>query len=66
VAKFITPVNLIIISALLFLFSSFFLHPFFARLFLLILLVAVIYHGLHYLRTRKERKKKDMGTEIRE
>ena len=66
VAKFITPLNLIIISALLFLFSSFFLHPFFAKLFLLILLVAVIYYGVHYLRARKERKKKDKGTEVQE
>ncbi len=64
VAKFITPLNLVIVSALLFLFSSFFLHPFFAKLFFLILLVAVIYYGVHYLRARKERKKKDIGTEI--
>jgi hypothetical protein len=64
VAKFITPLNLIIISALLFLFSSFFLHPFFAKLFLLILLIAAIYYGVHYLRARKERKKKDIGTDI--
>ncbi|MBN1832705.1 MAG: hypothetical protein JW896_11410 [Deltaproteobacteria bacterium] len=64
VAKFITPLNLIIISALLFLFSSFFLHPFFAKLFFLILLVAATYYGVHYLRARKERKKKDIGTEI--
>jgi Na+/H+ antiporter NhaD/arsenite permease-like protein len=66
VAKFITPLNLVIISALLFLFSSFFLHPFFGKLFFLILLVAVIYFGVHYLRARKEKekKKKDIGTEI--
>jgi len=66
VAKSITPLSLVIVSALLFLFSSFFLHPFFAKLFLLILLVAAIYYGVHYLRTRKERKKKDIGTEIQE
>jgi hypothetical protein len=66
VAKFITPLNLIIISALLFLFSSFFLHPFFAKLFFLILLVAAIYYGVHYLRARKEKKKKDKGVEIQE
>jgi hypothetical protein len=64
VAKFITPLNLVIISGLLFLFSSFFLHPFFGKLFFLILLVAVIYYGVHYLRARKEKKKKDIGTEI--
>jgi archaellum biogenesis protein FlaJ (TadC family) len=66
VAKFITPLNLVIISALLFLFSSFFLHPFLGKLFFLILLVAVIYFGVHYLRARKEKekKKKDIGTEI--
>jgi len=67
VAKFITPLNLVIVSALLFLFSSFFLHPFFAKLFLLILLVAAIYYGVHYLRGKKERKKKDIGgTETQE
>jgi hypothetical protein len=63
VAKFITPLNLVIISGLLFLFSSFFLHPFFGKLFFLILLVAVIYYGVHYLKARKK-KKKDIGTEI--
>jgi len=66
VAKFITPLNLVIVSALLFLFSSFFLHPFFAKLFLLILLVTVIYYGVGYLRARKERKKKDKGAEKQE
>jgi uncharacterized membrane protein len=50
----------------LFLFSSFFLHPFFAKLFLLILLVTVIYYGVGYLRARKERKKKDKGAEKQE
>lgn len=66
VAKFITPLTLVIISIFLSLFSFFFLHPFIAKLFLLILLVAVIYYGVHYLRARKEKKKKDKGTEIQE
>jgi hypothetical protein len=65
-AKSLPPLNLVIISALLFLFSFFFLHPFFAKLFFLILLVTVIYYGVHYLRTKKERKRKDIGTEIQE
>ena len=65
-AKFVTPLNLVIISALLFLFSFFFLHPFFAKFFFLTLLVAVIYYGAHYLRKREGRKRKDKGTEIQE
>jgi hypothetical protein len=64
--KFITPLSLVIISILLFLFSFFFLHPFFAKLILLILLGVVIYYGVHYLRARKEKKKKDKGTEVQE
>ncbi len=53
VAKFITPLKLVAISALLFLFSYFFLGRFFAKLFFLILLVTVIYYGVVYLRARK-------------
>ncbi len=65
-AKSITPLHLVIISAFLFLFSFFFLHPFFAKLFFLILLAAVIYGGADYLRSRKERKKKEKGIETQE
>jgi len=65
-AKFVTPLNLVIISGFLFLFSFFFLHLLFAKFFFLILLVTVIYYGAHYLRTREERKKKDKGAEIQE
>jgi hypothetical protein len=65
-AKSITSLNLVILSASLFLFSFLFLHPFFAKLFFLILLVAVIYYGGHYLRTREERKRRGMRTEIQE
>jgi hypothetical protein len=63
VAKSMTPLRLVIISALLFLFSYFFLHPFFAKLFFLILLVTVVYYGVGYLRARKEREKKDKEAE---
>jgi len=66
IARFITPLNLVIISACLFLFSFFFLHPFFAKFFFLTLLAAAIYYGAHYLRKREGRKKKDPGTEIQE
>jgi len=62
-AKFITPLKLVIISVLLFLFSYLFLDRFFGKLFLLILLAAVIYYGVSYLRIRKGRKKEGTGTE---
>ncbi len=64
-AKFITPLSLVIISAFLFL-SSFFLHPFFAKVLFLILLAAIIFYAVHYLKTRKEKQQKDKETEIQE
>jgi len=66
IARFITPLNLVIISAFLFLLSFFFLHPFLARFFFLALVAAVIYYGAHYLRKKRGRKKKDKETEIQE
>jgi hypothetical protein len=66
VAKFVTPLNLVIISAFLFLFSFFFLYLFLAKVLFLILLAAIIYYAVHYLKTRKEKQQKDKETKIQE
>jgi len=64
-AKFVTPLSLVVISACLFLFSFLFLHPFLAKVLFPILLGALIYYGMDYLRRRrKEEKKKEKETEI--
>jgi hypothetical protein len=63
-ARFVTPLNLLIISAFLFLFSFFFLPLVVAKALFLILLATIIYYAVHYLKTRKERQKKDKETEI--
>jgi hypothetical protein len=61
-AKFATPLNLLVVAALLFLFSLLFLNLFVAKLLFLLLLITVIYYAVHYLRIRKERKKREIET----
>jgi hypothetical protein len=65
-AKFATPLNLVIVAAFLFLFSLLLLNFFLAKLLFFLLLVTVIYYAVHYLRIRKERKKKDKEMAIQE
>jgi len=65
-AKFVTPLSLVIISACLFLFSFLFLHPFLAKVLFPILLGALIYYGVHYLKRRKEGRGKEKETGIQE
>ena len=65
-AKFVTPLNLVIISACLFLFALLFLHPFLAKVLFPILLGALIYYGVHYLKRRKEGRGKEKETGIQE
>ena len=64
-AKFATPLNLLIVAVLLFLISLLFLNLFIAKLLFLLLLITVIYYAVHYLRTRKERKKREIETGIK-
>lgn len=64
-AKFATPLNLVIVAALLFLFSLLFLTLFVAKLLLFLLLITVIYYAVHYLRIKKERKKRETETGIK-
>jgi hypothetical protein len=65
-AKFVTPLSLVIISACLFLFSFLFLHPFLAKVFFPILLGALIYYGVHYLKRRKVEKGKEKEAGVQE
>ena len=55
-AKFITPMNSVIISAALFLISWFFFGSIFTKLFLLIFIVALICYFLNYQKKKKEKK----------
>jgi hypothetical protein len=64
-ARFATPLNLVIVVAILFLFSLFFLNLSIAKLLFFLLLIAVIYYAVHYLRIRKERKKREIDTDTK-
>ena len=64
--KSLTPLNLVAISTVIVLFSFLFLPVWITRLLLLIPVVAVIYYGVHQLRMRSERKKKEIRTEGQE
>ena len=61
-AKFATPLNLVIVAVFLFLFSLLFLNLFIAKLLFVLLLITVINYVLHYLKIRKERKKREIET----
>jgi hypothetical protein len=64
-AKFATPLNLVIVAVFLFLFSLLFLNLFIAKLLFLLLLITVIHYAVHYLRIRKERKKREIDTDTK-
>jgi heme O synthase-like polyprenyltransferase len=65
-AKFATPLNLLIVAAFLFVFSLLFLNLFVAKFLFFLLLITVMYYAVYYLRIRKEKKKReiDTGTQV--
>jgi hypothetical protein len=62
----LAPLNLVLISTLICLFSFFFLPMEITRLIFLIPVVAVIYYGVHQFRMRRERKREESRTEDQE
>jgi hypothetical protein len=65
-AKFVNPLSLVIMFGFLFLFSAFFLHLVFAKLFFLLLLATVVYYVANHVKTRKERKREDKPANLHE
>jgi Na+/H+ antiporter NhaD/arsenite permease-like protein len=63
-ARHMTPLGTLVISALLFSISFFSLPLIFTKGLFVLLVGAVFYYIVSFLKTRKERKREEKGTEI--
>jgi uncharacterized membrane protein len=61
IAKHVTPLSLLTVSGILFVFSFFSLALIFTKVLFVLFLGFVLYYMAHYLRARKEKRRKADG-----
>ncbi|MFH1627154.1 MAG: hypothetical protein ABIE47_00335 [Pseudomonadota bacterium] len=65
-SRHVTPLSLLIVSGFLFVTSFFFLPLVLTGILFIVLVGAVLYYMVHYLRARKERRREKKGMDIQE